>query len=149
MQRIATEKSIPVFPGGHAGFALERLSEMALRAEGQDRRDLGDAHIGIFQHCLGGLKTFVEYVFRHGHARFLLEQHGQIGGVQADGVGQDRHGDALMQMFIDIIDTQHDLFGVHLLLADASHALSEEGKHFLVDIQYFFDAVRGINPMDV
>ena len=62
MQRIATEKSIPVFPGGHAGFALERLSEMALRAEGQDRRDLGDTHIGILEHGFGGLKALIEDV---------------------------------------------------------------------------------------
>ena len=87
---------------------FEHLREVALRPVCEDLGDLVEAVFRVFEHVLGRFHTLVGDVLRYGRARFAFEQLRQIRGIQMHMLGEDGHGDFLMQMVVDVVQAYID-----------------------------------------
>ena len=86
--------------------------------ERQDRGDLRRFVIGVDQHILRGLDLFLADIITDRCPDLILEEAGEIAGIEIDVVGQLLDGDPLMQIVKDIIDTLRDLLGADRVFSD-------------------------------
>ena len=139
---------VPVDLRRQAGQAVELLDEVALGGIGQL---VGDIHLGIAgitQHALRHVDLPRPHVVADGDPHLLLEDPGEVGGRDLDGLRHVLHGDPLGQVRVNIVDGLRRLAGGGVLLFPRQHPPGVVQDHPVQEILHAFQRAAAVHLID-